>query len=704
MLFDPHRIAVVGATDREGSIGRIVTANLLSDFEGEVIPVNPESDEVLGLRTYRDIGSIPGVVDLAVVALSPKPAVQAVKEAGEANVPNVVVLSAGFGETEGGETREEELRKIADEYGLNLVGPNSLGVISTSVGLNATFSPENASPGTVSVMSQSGAFVTAVLNWANDHGIGLNNVVSLGNKAVLDETDLLEYWGSDPNTEVIVAYLEEIEDGQRFIEIARGVTSTTPVVVLKGGRTDEGSKAVSSHTGSLGGNRKAYEAALEQAGAIQADTVEELFDFLDVLESQPLPETEDIGIVTNAGGPGVLATDAVDDSGLSVASLSKRTRDSLDESMPTEANLTNPVDILGDADMGRFERAIEVVVQDENVGAGIVLTTPHPLIDHGQLVRTVAELRDEYGKPIVVCLMGGEPDVSTKEVLREKRVPYYFDPKRAAQSIEVLAKYRDIKGREYERPTKFDVDSERVRRILGEAKQKGRKTLGVEALEILDAYGIPVPESVIVNSPDEAEEVVSQMEGPAVMKVVSPDIPHKSDIGGVKLGVTSEEAYGAYEDLVDRARKHGEDTRITGVQVQEKVDVESGVETIVGMNRDPQFGPLVMFGLGGIFVEVLNDASFRVAPVSEREAKQMVNGIESSPLLEGHRGREEVSKGALVECIQRVSQLVTDFPEISELDINPLVVGSEGVKAVDIQITLDLEAQELEYSKTEPST
>ncbi|WP_134672222.1 acetate--CoA ligase alpha subunit [Halorussus marinus] len=691
-LFDPDRVAVVGATESEGSIGRAIVDNLVADFAGETVPVNPNYDDVLGLDCYPDIESVPGELNLAVVVVPPSIAVEAVEQCGEAGVRNVVVITAGFGETGSeGASRERELTAVAEEYDLNLVGPNSLGVMSTPVGLNATFGPENALSGSISFMSQSGAFITAVLDWANDQGIGFKDVVSLGNKAVLDETDFVEAWAEDPDTDVILGYLEGVENGAEFIDAAREATEDTPIVMVKSGRTEAGAQAVSSHTGTLAGSEQAYEAGLEQAGVLRVENVQELFDFAQILSGQPLPDSDDVAIVTNAGGPGVMTTDAVGDSALSLASFSEETLDALSGAMPDEANIYNPIDAIGDADVDRFAEALDLALADDNVGSAVVLSAPTAVIDFDDLAEVITDLQAEHGKPIASVLMGGERTDSAREILREGGIPNYFDPARAVGSLDAMVRYRNVRDREYEAPERFDVDRERAREILERADERGDNRLGVEAMDLLDAYGIPTPDGTIAETPEDAVEAAQGIDGEVVMKIVSPDILHKSDIGGVRVGVPNEDVYDAFEDLVTRARNYQPDAEILGVQVQEMVDLDAGTETIIGMNRDPQFGPLLLFGLGGIFVEILEDTETRVAPVSEREATEMVDGIRSAPLLRGARGRDPADREAIVESLQRLSQLVTDFPAILELDVNPLVAGPDGVDAVDVRLTVDRE-------------
>ncbi|WP_158853691.1 acetate--CoA ligase family protein [Halorhabdus sp. CUG00001] len=689
-LFAPERVAVVGATESDGSVGRAIMENLLDGYVGDVVPINPSSEDVFGLECYDTLTDVDGI-DLAVVVVPPQIVNSVLQDAGEAGIQDVAVITAGFGESGSeGVKREQEMREIATEYDINLVGPNCLGVISTSLGMNATFTEKSAIEGNISFMSQSGAFISAVLDWAGDHNVGFNDIVSLGNKAVLDEGSFIDYWGDDPDTDVILGYLEDIENGREFIETAREVTKETPIVAVKSGRTEAGASAAASHTGAIAGSERAYEAGLEQAGVIRANSVQELFDFATILGDQPLPESNNIAIVTNAGGPGVMATDAIGDSSLEMASFTDETLEGLEEAMPEEANIFNPVDVLGDASAETYEQALDIVLDDPNVGSVIVVSSPQS-IDFEALADVMIDKHEEYGVPMAASLMGGETAEKPAEMLGKAGIPSYFDPARGVNSLDALWEYAEIQTHEYVASTDFDVDRERAREILERTKERDTNKLGVEAMELLEAYGIPMPDSAIATNKTEAVQAAGEIDGNVVMKIVSPDILHKSDIGGVEVGVPDDEVADTYDDLIARARNYQPDATILGVQLQEMADLDDGTETIVGINRDPQFGPLVMFGLGGIFVEVLEDATFRVAPVSEPEAEEMIDEIESAPLLRGARGREPVDEAAVVETIQRISQLVTDFPSILELDINPLVATPDGVSAVDIRLTVDQE-------------
>ncbi len=690
-LFDPETVAVIGATDREDSVGRAITENLQRDFDGEIVPVNPSRDSVLGLPCVGSVDAGPPV-DLAVVVVPPDAAVDAVREAGESGVEDVVVITAGFSETGGeGARRERRLREVAETHSMNVVGPNSLGVMSTPVGLNATFGPEIARPGSISLMSQSGAFITAVLDWAGEQGVGFRHVVSLGNKAVVDETALIREWGADPDTDVIIGYLESIDDGERFLETAREVTRETPIVLVKAGRTDAGAQAASSHTGAIAGSERAYEAGLEQAGVIRAESVQELFDAARSLSGLEPPESDGVAVVTNAGGPGVLTTDAVGDADLSMARFTDETVAALEEAMPAEANTYNPIDVIGDADVERFETALDLALGDPGVGAAVVVSAPTAVLTYEELADVVIDCQREHGKPVITSLMGGRRTRSADEAFREAGIPNYFDPARAVGGLDALATYRSVRDRTVADPASFDVNHDRARRILSRASERTGNQLGVESMDLLEAYGIPTPPGDVVTGPDEAVEVANEIDGEVVMKIVSPDISHKSDIGGVVVGVPDADVPDTYETLLTRARNYQPDATVLGVQVQAQLDLDGTTETIVGVNRDPQFGPLLVFGLGGIFVEVLDDTAVRVAPIGADEAAGMVEEIQASPLLRGARGREPADVDAIVETIQRLSQLVTAFPAILELDINPLVAGPDGVQAIDLRLTVDTE-------------
>jgi len=691
-LLFPRSVVVVGASGTEGKVGHALFKNVVSSFSGPVYAVNPKYSELMGRPCVPSVDELPEVVDLAVVVV-PAPMVGGVVEAcGRRGIRNVVIISGGFKEAgEEGARRERELVEIAGKYGINLLGPNVLGLISTRVGLNATFAPRGALPGEIAFMSQSGAFCTSVLDWAWHERLGFSHFVSLGNKAVLNEVDFLIAFAHDPTTRVIVAYLEGVSDGQAFIRTAREVTREKPVVVLKAGRAEAGARAVSSHTGTMAGSDQAYEAAFRQAGIIRAQNVEELFDYAYALARQPLPRGRRVGIVTNAGGAGVMATDAVEWEDLKVAHFAEHTARTLAERMPKAANIYNPVDILGDARADRYREAVDIVTADPNVDMVVALSAPVAILTFAELAGILAQAREKFGKPLVCSFMAGELGEEAESILLEAGIPSFFDPARAVRALRVLADYAEIRGAPREEPREFPVDRARAEEIVRRAIAEDRPRLGVEAMELLAAYGIPTAKGGLARSPEEAARLAEELGEEVVLKVVSPDLTHKSDVGGVKVGVPREEVEEAAWEMLHRVRTRFPEARLDGILVQEQLP--PGREVIVGMVRDPTFGPLVMFGLGGIHVEVLRDVAFAVAPLSHGEAEDLVRRIKGFPILQGVRGEPGVDIPGLVEAVERLGRLAADFAEIVELDVNPLLCYPDRVVAVDLRLTVSGEGR-----------
>ena len=691
-FFHPQSVAVIGASRDPEKLGYAVLANLKEGgYPGRLYPVNPKADEILGLKAYPSVLDIPDPVDLAVVVIPYRFVPAVLEQCGKKKVPAVVVISAGFREAgREGLERERELVEIARKYHLRLIGPNCLGVIDTGTPLNATFAAGMPPAGPIAFMSQSGALGTAVLDMALAGRIGFSKFVSLGNKADVSEIDLLEAWGDDPASRVILIYVEGLPDGQRFIQVARKVTRHKPVVAIKSGVTKSGSRAVSSHTGSLAGSEAAYKAAFRQAGVIRATSMEALFDYARAFAYQPLLKGDRIGIVTNAGGPGILATDALEHAGLEIPRLARETVGALEAHLPGAASAANPVDVLGDALADRYEHAIRLVLADPNVDGLIVIVTPQAMTEIERTAHVVGRMARETDKPVLGCFMGEARIEAGIEVLRQYGVPNYPFPERAAAALAAMSAYR----RERERPIfeaqPCEVCIPPVRELFDRVRAEGRVSIGdAEAREVLEAYGFPVPKSRLAKTSDEAIEVAEEIGYPVVLKVASPDILHKTDVGGVKLNLsTPDDVRDAFDLIVYRAGRYVPGARIWGCLVQQMVS--GGREVLVGMSRDPQFGPLVAFGLGGIYVEALKDVAFRVAPFSRQEAEEMIREIRAYPLLEGIRGEPPADHEAMVDALLRVSQLVTDFPEIVELDINPLMVFDEGRGAMAIDMRLVL--------------
>ncbi|SFB74077.1 acetyltransferase [Halobiforma haloterrestris] len=691
-LVDPETVAVVGATDREGSIGRLVVENLRDGFdgeEGEVVPVTDRHGSVLGLECVPSLSALEdGDVDLAVVALPRDAALGAVREAGETGADAVAVLSAGFGESDDeGASREAELRELAAEHDLALIGPNALGVASTRGDMNASFAPEIPSAGGVSVLSHSGAMITAILDWADAEGVGVRDVVSLGNAAGLDEATLLRHWGRDPETSVVLAYLEDVSDGRAFVEAAREVTASTPVVALKSGRSEAGQKAAASHTGALLGDDAGFDAAFDQGGVIRVESQRSLYDLVALFESQPLPAGDRVAVVTNAGGPGVLATDAVAASGLTLAEFGADTERKLERALPDAASAANPVDVLGDADVDRFVDALETVLAAPSVDAAIVVTTPHPLVSRADLARAVGDAGRRYGVPVVTCFSGGPLEAPVQDALSDAGVPNYSDAERAATALGAAASYAADRREPRSPADPVDADHDRVESMVRERLRSGETTLGVDSLEVLEAYGVSTPTATLATTRAEAVDAPREIGGRVAMKAVTPALSHKTDVGGVAVDVPPDEAGETYDRLRERVESNAPGATVRGVLVQEMVP--EGVECLVGVTRHPRFGPLVTFGLGGVFVEHLEDVAHALAPLSRADAEELLRSIEADGVLEGARGRPEADVDSLADALVRVSWLAVEQPTIRELEVNPLVVTADEAMAVDFHAELE---------------
>jgi len=691
-FFSPRSVAVIGASRDERKLGHGVLLNVIrSGFKGRIYPINPKADEILGLKCYPSVLEVPDEVDLAVIVIPAKLVPKVAEECGEKGVKGLIVISAGFKEVGGEGTKlEAELVRIVKRYGMRMIGPNVLGLIDTSTPINASFAAGMPLPGSIGFMSQSGALCTSVLDMSLAEGIGFSKFVSLGNKADLNEIDLLEALEDDPHTRVITLYLEGIADGPRFLEVARRVSRSKPIIAIKSGTTEAGARAVSSHTGTLAGSERAYEAAFKQAGIIRVFSVQELFDYAVGFAHQPLMKEGGIAIVTNAGGPGIMATDACERAGLRLASLSEETIRYLRQHLPPASNVLNPVDVLGDALADRYAAALEAVLRDPNVGGVLVILTPQVMTQIEETAKVVGELASKYDKPVLGCFMGRATTEKGARILREYGVPNYEVPERAVRVFKAMQEYKEWLGRPPLEVERFEFDVERIRKIISEAQAEGRLALGdAEARGIIEACGIPVPKTGLARTPEEAVRIAEEIGYPVVMKIASPDILHKTDVGGVKLNIqTPEDVRDTFDLFIYRASQYMPDATVWGCQVQQMV--RGGKEVIVGMSRDPQFGPLLMFGLGGIYVEALQDVSFRIAPLSREEAVEMVNEIRSIKLLKGFRGEPPADLEAVVDVILRIAQLSLDFPEILELDINPLMVmeAGKGVVAVDVRVVL----------------
>ena len=695
IFFSPKSIAIIGASEKPG-VGKTIFYNIAKHFKGKIYPVTPSNPTVGGLTAYKNVIDIPDSVDLAVVAAPSKFTPAVMEEVGKKGIKGAIIVSAGFKEVdEAGAKLEREVGEIAKKYGIRVIGPNCLGIMSFSKDniMNSTFLKVTPKYGNIALVSQSGAICAATVEDAEAQDIGFSKVISMGNKVDMDESDVLELLAEDEDTRVIVMYLEDIRNGRRFMEIAKEITTEKkkPIIVLKAGRTAEGAKAAASHTGALGGSDANYEAAFAQCGVIRVDTMGELFDLATAFSKQPLPDG-DVVIVSNAGGPAIISTDACSRYGLKMADMSS-IKDEIAKVIPPYGSPRNPVDIVGDADYLRFEKVLLLVLAHPNVGSVVTMCTPSATLNYDDLARVLVKMSQQFpNKTILASLMGLAEGIENRKIMSEGGIPYYLYAEPAIKTLKAMYDFKKwVDKASTKAPTlQFTKDTDKVKSIFENVRKHGRANLlEEEGYEVLQAYGFPTPQSILCTTEQEGIDAARHIGYPLVMKIVSPDIIHKSDAGGVKVGVkTDDELKSAFRTITENALKYKSDAKIKGVLVQEMV--KSAKETILGASQDPTFGPVIMFGLGGIYVEVLKDVVFRVAPIDEQEAINMVESIKTIKLLKGVRGEKPSDLRAIADSLQRLSQLVVDFQEIKEFDINPLLVLEEGkgARVVDARIIL----------------
>ncbi len=692
VFIKPRSIAVIGASEKAGTIGRAIINNIKNGYKGKIYPITPSHETVFGIKAYKSVLDIEDSIDLAVIATPSKIVPKVLEECGKKGIKGAIIITAGFKEVGGeGELLQKEVEEIGKRYGIRIIGPNCLGVMNLAPDtmMNSTFLKVTPKSGNIALVSQSGAICAALVEDAISQDIGFSAVVSIGNKVDFDESDILEMLMESKETKVIVMYLEEIMDGRRFINICRKITKELkiPIIVLKSGRTAEGAKAAMSHTGALMGSDEVYEAILQQAGVIRVDGMQELFDYATAFAKMPLPN-EGVVIVTNAGGPGIIATDYLAMNGLKLADISD-IRSKIEEVIPSYGSPRNPVDIVGDADYNRFEKVLSLVLEHKNVGSCIVMCTPSATLDYDGLARVIVKMKSK-GKTIVASLMGLAEGLENKKIMAEGGIPHYPYVEFAIRALKRMYDYKKWLDEPWDNVREFDRDKDKVKKIIESVKKEGRSNLlEEEGYEILKAYNFPIPKSKLVTNKEEAIKASKEIGYPVVLKIVSPDIIHKSDAGGVKVNINNEEELlNAYDTIINNVKRYNPNAKIRGILVEEMI--KNGREVIIGANRDPKFGPTIMFGLGGIYVEALRDVIFRLAPVGSYEALRMINGIKASKLLDSIRGEKPRDKTALAECIERLSHLMLDFPEIKEVDMNPVIVLEEGkgCRIADIRIGL----------------
>ena len=686
-FFSPDSIAVVGASGTPGKVGYAVLENLVKyGYKGKIFPVNPSKKTLRNLPCYKSVLDIKKQVDLAILIVPAKYTFESVDQCVIKGIKAAIVISAGFKEAGGhGAKLERAFIDHARKSGMRIMGPNCLGLINTDGSLNASFAHGMPIPGNIAFLSQSGAFCTAVLDWALGNNVGFSKFVSLGNKSDLSEVEFIEYLGEDPGTNVILIYQEGVNDGRAFMEVAAKVVKKKPIIVLKSGGTAAGARAASSHTGSLAGSDKAYDCAFKQSGIIRAKSVRELFDFARVFDTQPIPKGHGVGIVTNAGGPGIIATDAVEESLLKMSGFKKNTIDKLRDALPPAAAFYNPVDIIGDGDHHRYRKAMEIVANDPNVHSILCLCAPTNLVDLADFGKVVVDVAKKSKKTVVASFMGHAKMGAAVKVMQAGGVPNYENPDEAVGALNSMVQYSKWQALPAQKRKKFtDTNKNVVKKIFKKVLSEDRTGLTeIEAKKVINAYGMISTKDFLAENIDEAVQAAIEIGYPVVMKIVSPEILHKTDVGGVLVGIEDDEGVrDGFLEIVSRAKKFMPDATILGVSVQEMVS--KGIEVIIGAMRDPQFGPMIMFGLGGIYVEILKDVAFRIAPLTDEDAINIVREIRSYPLLLGVRGAPPVDIETIRDYILRVSKLMMDFPEIDEIDLNPLLVQHQGEGAIAI--------------------
>ena len=698
-IFAPESIAVVGASTQKGKVGHDIFANILyGGFQGTLYPVNPKAKSILSVKCYNSVANIPDPIDLAMIILPPRLSMTAVQDCITKGVKGVVIVSAGFKEVGGeGFEIEKKIQEMCRSADIRLVGPNCLGVInpSSNVSLNASFSNRMPEAGNISFISQSGALCTAVLDFAADKGFGFSKFISIGNKADVDELDLLRYYHKDPHTDVVMIYMEELSRGaDEFIAEVSQMTSginPTPVIAIKSGTSDAGAAAAASHTGSLAGSDAIYDAIFSQSGIIRCGTVNELFDYAQALAPKKFPEGDKIAIVTNAGGPGIIATDMSENSGLKLATFQEETVRELKKYLPPTANFQNPVDVIGDAARDRYENTLATVISDPGVNSVLIILTPQSMTDVMGTAEAIVKIAGSTVKPIVCSFMGVVDVSDGVHLLQKNHVPVYQFPESAARAMGALYKSKQWLSRRILPQYNLSFDKERAENIISSYLDQGRNILGeIDGNEILKCYGFNTLDMELSTSGVQAVEIAERIGFPVVMKIVSPQIMHKSDAGGVKVGVeTPEDVKTSFDIIMESVKDYNPDAYIEGILIQKMVP--QGREVILGASRHSGFGHAVMFGLGGIFVEVYKDVVFRMAPMGRNVVRRMVKSIKGYPILAGFRGQPPADIETLEKNIVSLRKMVDNHPVIKELDINPLFVHNEGQGTTVADVIIKLE-------------
>ncbi len=703
-FFEPDSIAVVGASRDKTKLGRMVYDNIITGgYRGKVYPVNPKAGDIDGMQVYADVEKIPYDVDLAILIIPSEFVLPTVQQCADKGIKGVVIITAGFGETgEEGKILENQIAEVGKSVGMRILGPNCLGFINPKINLNASFSRNVPKQGNIGFISQSGAFGTAMLDWAEEAKLGFDLFVSIGNKADITENDVMEFWLETKVPNVVVSYLEDIRDGVRFGELNRKLTKQSPHLILKPGRTEAAVKAIQSHTGSLAGSDQVISTALKQYGVIRAEGMHDLFDQVRAFSQIPMLTGDRIAIVTNAGGPAVMTTDYIETHGLQVARFDTRTKEILTEKLPRAASIQDPVDVLGDSLADRYANAIDAVLGDPNVDALIILLTPQVMTQITETAIHISRLAKIHKKTVVASFIGGKHVEEGRKQLEELGVPVYHYPDRAILALKAMNDYRiylaRMKARENLGPSdstsKIDITLRmQVEDLIRTTKAKGQPALEPgDSLRVAKNYGLRVPESRVVVSEETAVEAAQEFGYPVVMKVASDKLLHKTEVGGVELNVSSDKdvikVFNKMQNILASSLGLSVEQLSDGVEIQKQI--VGGEEIMIGVKKDPSFGHLILIGKGGIYTEIYKDFSTRIAPIDLEEAREMLRETKVFEILNGFRNLPKRDVGCIAEYLVKISQLVQDFPMISELDINPLLVmpKGEGCYAVDVKIQI----------------
>jgi len=693
-FFDPHSVAIVGASRTKGKVGyEILSAALGSDYSGSIFAVNPNADIIQGVKSYKSLEVLPEKPDLVVIVVSSKHVIGNIRQCINIGCKAAIVVSSGFKEIgDEGARLEKELVRLVRSSDMRLIGPNCIGMMLPGKQLNASFAGVLPVKGPISYFSQSGSIMAAIVDMANTVGLGFSKLISIGNKADVNELDVLEALGRDEDTKVIAGYLETISNGDAFIRMAEMISKEKPVLLMKSGVTEFGAKAAFSHTGRLVGSESAYECIFERAGVIRCESIKVQFDFARAFATQPLPKSDRIAIIANAGGAGIMAADAIDREGLTLAKLTAKTTRILSENLSDAANIDNPIDLLGDALSDRYEMVLKDVVEDENVDIVLVMLSPHAMTECIATAEAVVKVSKENGhKPILACFLGASKISESLKVLWEGGVPYYDSPESAVATAKAMAGYSKWCSRPKRVVKMFSVNRRKVDGIISRClKQKQYEIGEMRSKEILEAYGFTIPKGAVATSAEQAVNIANQIGYPVVLKIWSPGIVHKMKVGGVKINIVGDQAVrDGFDLMMYRIPQRLPEAKISGIVVEQMC--RGGQEVILGMHRDRRFGPLMMFGMGGKLVEVLEDVAFYPAPLTADEAKEMLVRTQTYRMLTGEADGDMVSLDLIAEALQRLSQLAMEFPQMKEIDINPFVVGRESVTplAVDAMITLE---------------